>query len=414
MSGAQTSGFPNVLFNAPAAYQAAQQYQDNQLLMQQHQQAIGAGETEMAARIAGSLLTLPDEQARAAAYPTYLAQARANNYRLPHAPETYPGEAAIRATAQMGTPSADLFKLGIDRQAKGAIAPGDDGAAATGGTGSGGGGTGTVGGADTAPINAAGDSRTRKAAEGGPPAAGSPGAAVAQQVHDFWISKGFSEAQTAGIMAGGPGSESDFTPTVFGDKGTSYGLYQHHGPRLDAMRQFFGLSGSQNPTADQQNQYAHWEITQGPLKNVGERLKTAKTAAEAAAIWTQYFGVPADKSEIGRRAAGAQRFVGLYGGQPGAPGSPQAPSGPPPGVQMGGDVPPLLGALPAPIRHRVRAWGPWWVVASDRISVARSSPLPRHRSSGRSRSRQAAQPATPMSSWAACGRHRPRRWQAHR
>ena len=83
-----------------------------------------------------------------------------------------------------------------------------------------GGGTGTVGGADTAPINAAGDSRTRKAAEGGPPAAGSPGAAVAQQVHDFWISKGFSEAQTAGIMAGGPGSESDFTPTVFGDKGT--------------------------------------------------------------------------------------------------------------------------------------------------------------------------------------------------
>ena len=112
------------------------------------------------------------------------------------------------------------------------------------------------------------------------------------------------------------------------------------------MRQFFGLSSSQNPTADQQNEYAHWEITQGPLKNVGEMLKTAKTPAEAAAIWTQYFGVPADKSEIGRRAAGAQRFVGLYGGQPAGRQEARRRPRPPPGVQMGGDVPPPPGGTP--------------------------------------------------------------------
>jgi Phage tail lysozyme len=181
--------------------------------------------------------------------------------------------------------------------------------------GTGGGGGGAIGGADTAPINAAGDSRTRKASEGGPPAAGTPAAAVAQQVHDFWRSKGFSEEQVAGIMAGGPGSESNFNPAVSGDNGTSYGLYQHHGERLANMQKFFGLTGSQMPSADQQSQFAAWEISpQGPLAKVGEMLKTAKTPAEAAAIWTQYFGVPADKTEIGRRAAGAGRFQGLYAG----------------------------------------------------------------------------------------------------
>jgi Phage tail lysozyme len=343
MSGAQTSGFPNVLFNAPAAYQAAQQYQDNQLLMQQHQQQIGAGETEMAARIASTLIdptSFPTPEARAAAYPTMLAQARANGYRLPNAPATYPGDDQMRAVARLGTPSAELFKLGVDRSAKGAIAPDGGGGGTAGGTG------GVAGtGGDTAPINAAGDSRTRKASEGGPPAAGSPGAAVAQQVHDFWRSKGYSEEQVAGIMAGGPGSESDFTPTAGGDKvngvPTSIGLYQHHGPRLHNA-QGTGLLDryGPNPTADQQNEYAAWEISpQGPLAKVGEMLKTAKTPGEAAAIWTQYFGVPADKTEIGRRALGAGRFVGRYGGSGTVPGA--APGSP--SVQVGGNAPPPPG-----------------------------------------------------------------------
>ena len=55
-----------------------------------------------------------------------------------------------------------------------------------------------------------------------------------------------------------------------------HGLYQHHGPRLDAMRQFFGLSSSQNRPPISRTTYAHWEITQGPLKNVGEMLKNAR------------------------------------------------------------------------------------------------------------------------------------------
>jgi hypothetical protein len=203
-------------------------------------------------------------------------------------------------------------------------------------------------------LNAAGDSATRKAAEGGPPAPNTPAAAVAQRTHDFWISQGYSEPVVAGILAGGPGSESDFSPTAKGDGGTSYGLYQHHGDRLAAMQKYFGLSAGQMPTEQQQNQYAAWEISpQGPLAAVGAALKAAKTPAEAATIWTRDFGVPGDKSEILRRANGAQRFAGLYGGQPqgqppAAPTAPPAAPAGPPGVQMGGAPPPPPGGAQGP------------------------------------------------------------------
>jgi hypothetical protein len=207
-----------------------------------------------------------------------------------------------------------------------------------------------------APVNAAGDSATRKASEGGPPAPGTPAAAVAQRTHDFWASQGYTEAQIAGILAGGPGSESDFNPTVSGDKGTSYGLYQHHAERLAAMQKYFGLSGNQMPSEAQQNQYAAYEISpQGPLAAVGAQLKAAQTPAEAAAIWTRSFGVPGDKTEIGRRAAGAGRYAGLYatpgtqgGQQPQQPTTPPAAPAAPPGVQMGGAPPPPPGGSQAP------------------------------------------------------------------
>ena len=299
-----------------APQEAADVHQNRMLDARYSQRNISAFDMEQAGRIAGSVLdetTYPTPEARAAAWPTLIARARANGAILPHAPDTYPGDDVMRSTFRMAVPSTTQAEWQANIAANKAISAANTQPAAT-GTG---GGTTAIGGTDTAPINAAGDSRTRKAGEGGPPAAGSPGYAVAKRTHDFWISKGFSEEQTAGIMAGGPGSESDFTPTAGGDKvngvATSYGLYQHHAERLDNMRKFFGLSGSQMPSEDRQNQYAHWEITQGPLKNVSEMLKKAKTAAEAAAIWTQYFGVPADRTEIGRRAAGAQRFVGLYG-----------------------------------------------------------------------------------------------------
>ena len=197
-------------------------------------------------------------------------------------------------------------------------------------------------------LDAQGNSATRKANEGGPPAAGTPAAAVAQRTHDFWISQGYNEAQVAGILAGGPGSESDFSPTAVGDKGTSYGLYQHHADRLVAMQKYFGLPPGQMPTEAQQNQYAAYEISpQGPLAAVGAQLKQAQTPAQAAAIWTGGFGVPGDKGEILRRANGAQRFVGLYSQPQGAPGSVQPPAPAP--VASNAPTPPAASTAQLPV-----------------------------------------------------------------
>jgi hypothetical protein len=105
MSGTQVSSAPNVLFDPMMALR--QQEGQNQLLQQQ--QDISGHEMEMASRLANTVLdpTLyPTPEARAAAYPTLLANARqtAPGY-FKNAPETYPGDDVAHALARMGTPS---------------------------------------------------------------------------------------------------------------------------------------------------------------------------------------------------------------------------------------------------------------------------------------------------------------------
>jgi len=339
MSGSLPSPFlsTNELLAPMAAYDTHQ----NQLLSQQTtQQQLGSNEIEMMSRAAATLMDpsqYPTPEARAAAYPTLLGTLQRQGFAK-SAPATYPGDDAIAGLARMGMSLKDQYGAGmiISPALKALMEAPIPGVPGYGGAGGGGGAAGPVSGARGP------GSATRAEAEGGPPAAGSPGAAVAQRTHDFWIKQGYTEPQVAGIMAGGPGSESDFTPTVFGDKGTSYGLYQHHGERLANMQKYFGLSGSQMPSEDQQNQYAAWEISpQGPLAKVGAALKTAQTPADAATIWTRDFGVPGDPTEVGRRARGAGRYLGIYAGQ-GAPGGAAAT----PAVQQGG-APPAPPGSPA-------------------------------------------------------------------
>jgi hypothetical protein len=122
MSGTQVSSAPNVLFDPMMALR--QQEGQNQLLQQQ--QDIGGHEIEMGARLAGTLLDqtqYPTTEARAAAYPTLLAQARqlAPGY-FKNAPATYPGDDATHALAQLGTPSQTLSERQANIAANQAIA----------------------------------------------------------------------------------------------------------------------------------------------------------------------------------------------------------------------------------------------------------------------------------------------------
>lgn len=115
MSGTQvSSSVPlNILYDSISGKTGLElQSAQNQLLLQQ--QDIGGHEMEMASRLAGTLLSqYQTPEARAAAYPTLLAQARqmAPGY-FKNAPSSYPGDDATHALFQLGTSSAEQFKLG--------------------------------------------------------------------------------------------------------------------------------------------------------------------------------------------------------------------------------------------------------------------------------------------------------------
>jgi hypothetical protein len=106
-------------------------------------------------------------------------------------------------------------------------------------------------------------------------------------------------------------------------------------------------------------------------------LKKAQTSAEAATIWTRDFGVPGDRTEIGRRARGAGRYDGLYvqptstaptartpapapaavppaadvaptaGNQTAGPGAPSGGAIAPPSPAVAGDVGAIIGGMTA-------------------------------------------------------------------
>lgn len=113
---------------------------------------------------------------------------------------------------------------------------------------------------------------------------------VMEQTRAFWKSKGFTDAQVAGILAGGPAAESHFNPMAIGDNNTSYGLYQEHGQRLGLLFKEYG----NHPTVAQQNQFA-WDELHDPRfvrKGTLAALKAAKGSGEAAYAWTTGFERP--------------------------------------------------------------------------------------------------------------------------
>lgn len=178
---------------------------------------------------------------------------------------------------------------------------------------------------------------------GGPPAQGTPAAGVALRTHDFWRAQGFTEEQTAGILAAGPGAESGFNPASIGDNGTSFGLYQHHADRWAAMQARFG---TKYPIEQQQNEYAAWEISpQGPLANVGASMRRAQTGEETARIFTQGFEHPANTAaEADRRAGNASKYLEIYENKSRVPPTPKLYEPPPipaaPGAPPASPLPP--------------------------------------------------------------------------
>lgn len=141
------------------------------------------------------------------------------------------------------------------------------------------------------------------------PGAFRPGASGSrvQEAHDFFRYAGWSEAQTAGLLAY-VGGESGFNPTAFNPAGGGQGargIGQWRGERIEAFRRLFGHDPLQG-TYEEQLAFVQWELTHTETA-AAARLRAAGSAAEAGAAVTRYYG-RGEAGLEGRRGAAATQY----------------------------------------------------------------------------------------------------------
>lgn len=133
-----------------------------------------------------------------------------------------------------------------------------------------------------------------------------------QQAVAFFVSKGWTLAQSAGIVANLE-AESGLRPDAIGDGGQAYGIAQWHPPRQANFATWFGkdIKGS---SFEEQIEFVHLELTRTEM-GAGAKLRACSIAADAGAVVSMYYERPADRDgEARKRAALATRI--FAGGQP--------------------------------------------------------------------------------------------------
>lgn len=111
-------------------------------------------------------------------------------------------------------------------------------------------------------------------------------------VLDFWLGRGYSREQAAGIMAN-IHHESGGNPAARGDGGRAHGLFQWH---PDRQRNIFKNTGINVSAADYMSQLeaAAWEMKHGRDGFRDSYYRTIKDPAQAAAYFSKYFESPAN------------------------------------------------------------------------------------------------------------------------
>jgi hypothetical protein len=113
----------------------------------------------------------------------------------------------------------------------------------------------------------------------------------AQQAINFFMSKGLTRAQAAGI-AGNLLYESGFNPSAVGDGGTSFGIAQWHSGRGTAMKQWTVTHGYSATSFQGQLEYL-WVELNGSERNALNKLRATTTAYDAGMAFCRYFERPA-------------------------------------------------------------------------------------------------------------------------
>ena len=132
---------------------------------------------------------------------------------------------------------------------------------------------------------------------------------VASQVIKQLQDLGWNQAQATGIAANIQ-AESNFKPDATGDGGKAYGIAQWHPDRQQEFQKAYGKS-IQGSTLAEQVAFIDHELRKGKEQGAGRKLAAAKDHGEAAAIVSQYYERPADKTgAITKRTAIANQLAG--------------------------------------------------------------------------------------------------------
>lgn len=125
---------------------------------------------------------------------------------------------------------------------------------------------------------------------------------------DFFLNKGWSKEQAAGIVANLE-HESRLNTQASGDKGKAYGIAQWHKDRQDAFRRWSGKD-IRLSTLDEQLAFVDYELRTGAEKAAGNSLRRTTTASEAGSVVSRQYERPRDtEGEARRRGSTANTIL---------------------------------------------------------------------------------------------------------
>lgn len=131
----------------------------------------------------------------------------------------------------------------------------------------------------------------------------------AQGAMDYFVSKGWTREQAAGIVGNLARESSSFDPGAVGDNGEAYGIAQWHADRQAKFKKWAGkdIRGS---TLEEQLGFIHHELTEGDEVRAGNRLRQARTARSAGEVVSRMYERPAKQdSEASLRGGMADEYL---------------------------------------------------------------------------------------------------------
>lgn len=125
------------------------------------------------------------------------------------------------------------------------------------------------------------------------------------------LARGYTPHAAAGITANAV-HESSLNPAAIGDRGTSIGLFQWHGPRAEALQRYAADKGKDWRSPDAQLDFLGHELAVQGLRG---QLDASGSAEDAARLFTYHFERPANaRQRADERARTASMLAGGGGG----------------------------------------------------------------------------------------------------